>query len=218
MASQAFISVSCDLRGFNKWASAAIGRQAPYATARALTRLGKQCQEEVRGLLRPPRFKIHSDFVPKGIRIIPANKKDWPRSQVTVGTKDSFMAMQETGGTKTPPVQPKPLRVPKFPGFLAITTRSVPREALGVPKELRPRKVLAQKRGWVDEQSGTLKLRSEAIYGPTQEKPKTIFFLRKSAKIKPRFGFVGKVTTTAKKHYGDIFVASMQQALETAKH
>lgn len=76
----------------------AMGREAPFILAKALTKTAQVAQVAVRGnLLRD--FTIRNQAVVRGIRIRPATKNNL---EAAIGSVDPFMVLQETGGTKLP--------------------------------------------------------------------------------------------------------------------
>lgn len=84
-----------------------IGNDLPFASARALTWLAQSAQAAAQEHTRE-QFKLHTDFVPKGIGIIPARKSD----MIAIGqgtsyviTKErisTFMPIHEFGGEREP--------------------------------------------------------------------------------------------------------------------
>lgn len=76
----------------------AMGREAPFILAKALTKTAQVAQMAVRGNL-PRDFTIRNQAVVRGIRIRPATKANL---EAAVGTVDAFLVQHETGGTKLP--------------------------------------------------------------------------------------------------------------------
>jgi hypothetical protein len=76
-------------------------RQVPFAVAVALTEVGKDSRQAVAASLRQ-HFQIRSPWIERGIRYTPASKRDWPNTHTTIGSRDWFMADQETGGVRRP--------------------------------------------------------------------------------------------------------------------
>lgn len=205
------ISISVDLRRFNAWASSAIARQIPYATARALTALAKAAQTEIREHLGDPgRFRLRSTWTARGIRIVPADKRDFPACQAIVGSRDEYLVLQETGGTKTPN-SGRRLAIPaKIPASR--------RGSLGVPKSIRPRRLIDSGRGWIDDDQDLLvrDRRGARSIGPRRP-PAVYFFLRPSAKIRPVLGFRDTATRILREQYQERFHQELQSALERGK-
>jgi hypothetical protein len=195
------------LRGFNKWAASAVGRQIPFASAKALTKLALEARDEVRAGLKPPRFEIRSTWVSRGITITPAKKSDWPNASSVVGSRDAFMVQQETGGTKQP----------KFAGALAIPTKAgqkiaiVRRTGAGkIPKRGRPKVLIAAGKAFVKD--GEVRLRQAVGTGPGRAPP--IFFLRPQAHLRARFEFRKTVEGIVEKRSGPLFREALEGALK----
>lgn len=75
--------------------------QVPFATAVALTATAKSAQKRAESLI-DERFDKPTPFTKKGVAILPARKS---RLMSRVFVKDrqaTYLAMQETGGTRTP--------------------------------------------------------------------------------------------------------------------
>jgi hypothetical protein len=75
----------------------AMQRQIPYAAAISLTRTAQELQDEIRKGM-PSAFTLRRQWVVQGIRIKSA-RKDFLQAEVY--SRDPFMTLQETGGTKT---------------------------------------------------------------------------------------------------------------------
>jgi hypothetical protein len=71
--------------------------QQPFAIAKALTVTAQQARDEQQKEM-PQRFTVRRPWVLKGVRIEPATKTNL---RSVVKDIDPFMAIQETGGTKT---------------------------------------------------------------------------------------------------------------------
>src|SRR3990167_3209198 len=94
----AVIRLDFDARDYIGEIDALVTKEMPFAMAVALTRTAQSAQREVRAELKD-RFTIRGNWVPGGIRIKPATKRNLAAE---VGSKDAFMALQETGGVKKP--------------------------------------------------------------------------------------------------------------------
>lgn len=84
----------------------AAGDQWPYALALALTRTAQRAQEAVQAQTRST-FKLHGEFIPKGIRVTPARKADVQRGKAeaavyTAPGISGWMPLHESGGLKEP--------------------------------------------------------------------------------------------------------------------
>lgn len=205
---EGLIQISVDLPRFNAWASAAIARQIPYATARALTMLAKGAQTEIRSTLGAPgRFRLRSTWTARGIRIVPADKRDYPAVQAIVGSVDEYLVLQETGGTKTSATGRRVAIPAKIPASR--------RGALGVPKSIKPSPLIERGRGFIDERGDLLvrNAKGSRFIGPRRP-PAVYFFLRASAHIRPRLGFRDQATKYLSERYGEQFSKELQAALE----
>jgi hypothetical protein len=110
-------------------------KELPKAMARTLTALAKEAQKKVREEL-PSRFRIRNDYVSRGIETVPAEKSDGLHSmKAVIGSRNSFMRLQEEGGDKP--------RL-KGLGLLAAPLRSRvrPVESEVIRPGLRPMKLL----------------------------------------------------------------------------
>lgn len=74
--------------------------QLPFATAKALTMTAQDVQAAEREQMART-FQIRRPWTIQGIRIKAALKSDWPFQSALIFSRDPFMGLQETGGTKT---------------------------------------------------------------------------------------------------------------------
>lgn len=93
------VEVRNDVWKVRRALSRMVDKQAPFATAVALTRTAKDAQKTLRHDLAR-QFTIRDHWTEKGIRIRPARKADWPRQVAAVGSRDQYMARQASGGIK----------------------------------------------------------------------------------------------------------------------
>ena len=82
--------------------------QVPYATSRALNAVAWRAVQYVREQL-PQHFTIRSRWVERGIRKTRATKRNL---ELEIGSRDPYMELQQTGGTKTPPPQKHLVSIP----------------------------------------------------------------------------------------------------------
>jgi hypothetical protein len=103
----AWIKVEVDARDAIKGLEGIAKEQFPFAYAAALTETAKLAQIAVRDVTRD-RFKLHGEYIPRGILVESAKKKDVQTMRMAwsaVFTSDAitpFMALHETGGKKLP--------------------------------------------------------------------------------------------------------------------
>lgn len=101
------VRVSMDASKAMLQMKAIAGRHFPFAFAKSLTDLAKLGRDGVR-LETRKRFKLHGEFIPRGITIQAAKKSELKtkgRTNAFVLTRplvSDFMPRHETGGVKTP--------------------------------------------------------------------------------------------------------------------
>ena len=172
-------------------------RQLPFATALALTRTGQDAQAKVREEL-PGRFRLTSQWVPRGIRITPATKSN---PEVVVYSRDQFMALQETGGTKRPGSH----------RFLAVPRDGVKRTQKGrISKAGRPGRVMQKSNTFIDRAPGGM---LGIWQRRTKKRVNLLYVLTSKADIKPRFGFFETVTGVARDRFEPRFNEAMRRAV-----
>lgn len=186
-------------------------RQLPFSAALALTRLAQAAQQEVRFGL-PSRFKLRSSWVQQGVRITPARKSDWPHTQATVGSRDPFMVLQETGGTK----RPRHAEALALPGK---QEEGMLRGAGGrIPKGRRPRALLRKRRYFFqlirDVQSSNRGMRAILQRAGASRYPlRVVYVFRPAGKIRARFGFGQTVTHVVHAQREEKFNTALEYAL-----
>lgn len=200
------ISIDVDLKPLQRWTADQIARQIPFATAKALTLIAQEIQTLERARLREV-FKLRSEWTARGIRVVRAEKRDYPAVQAIVGSRDEYLVLQETGGRKTPAAG-KRLAIPaKIP--------AARRGSLGVPKSIRPRALLSGKRGFISPEENLLvreRVKGARFVGPVRPAA-PYFFLRPSAEIRPVLGFRETALEYARGAYDRIFAKELQAAL-----
>ena len=152
-------------------------KRIPDAAAKALTRTAFDARDAVRDSL-PERFNLRRPWVRWGIGVTPAK----PRTLMAeVWSRDRFMALQETGGTKT--------------GKLAIPVGPMAQTAQSrvIPKSQWPGKLLARKN--VFYQAGAVFERRE------DKRILALYLLRSQQKVEPRLGLADTVRSVALREY-----------------
>lgn len=185
--------------------------QVPFATAVALTRTAQDARAEVVRNL-PEHFTIRGRRVEQGVRIVPASKKDWPNPTAQVGTKDEFMALQVTGGTKRPKRGARHVSVP---------TRLVEARRTGtgsVPSSLKPRQLRERPDVFVSGQAIRRRLGKRSKGALLNLGGLGTFYnLVPEAKIKPRWPLPAEVETSATSTYGQHFERELTAAVRSAR-
>ena len=92
------INVSHDLDALASRLTNLQREQLPFAAAKALTMTVQDVQHELQSEM-PSRFTIRRTWTIQGIRIKPATKRELTAA---VYSRDPFMDLQESGGTKAP--------------------------------------------------------------------------------------------------------------------
>lgn len=187
-------------------------KQIPFATALALTRTAQDIQSEVRRGL-PQRFTLRNDWVRKGIRIERAEKRNL---QAKVYTKDDFMVLQETGGSKTP-IDGKSIAVPE-----GIADR-----ARKITRSMRPRAMMDDKRkvfratiGGIDglwRRVVATKRGHKRRRGALPRGIKLLYVFRPSVPIAPRLGMFATGERLMGERFARHFELSFAEAVRTAR-
>lgn len=186
----------------------AAGRdQIPFAASLALTRTAQDAQAEMRRRL-PAVFALRSKTLAGRIKVVRADKRDWPRSRAILGFgehgRDEFWLQQETGGTKR-----------AKGGRIAIPLRIVKRGQSGkVNKTQSPSAILSKPGGFVEEESQEIRV------SPTRGRKAfrlRWYFLRKTARIKPALGAVTTSEDIQRRKFTAHFDKSLQAALRSAR-
>ena len=152
--------------------------QLPFATAVALTRLGKAWVEEQRARL-PQVFEIRTKRAASGVRLFePARKQDWPTPEAVVGVMDEFLARHEEGGVQKPKGR-----------AIAIPTLALAEARTGsgaIAKVRKPRPLISSgKARTADESIRRKGKRKVAGLSPEQS---LLYLLRPSVRLKPVLG------------------------------
>jgi hypothetical protein len=76
-------------------------KQIAFGVSKALNMTAKEAVEKIRNNLLS-EFTLRNNWTKKGITFAGCNKRDWPDMQIVIGSKDWYMADQETGGERRP--------------------------------------------------------------------------------------------------------------------
>jgi len=214
-------------------------QQFPFAYASALTRTAIRCSMAVKKQTRK-QFKLHSEFIPRGVLIQPAKKneiKQFGSSEAAVYTSRKitpFMARHETGGVRTP--QGSVLAIP------GIGLQSMPegkwRTKRGrvkmkyQPKRLlsgtnrkgaRSKKSLSKKAFVIPGRGSRVPLLMQRVSSGAGHKGrrdpglKLLYVFDNEATIKSTWGFEETVRRVVPKVWPRIFAAEFRKAIQTAR-
>ena len=158
------LDVTANVAKATEYLSDVAAKRIPDAAAKALTRTAFDARDAVRDGL-PERFNLRRPWISRGIGVTPAK----PRTLMAeVWSRDRFMALQETGGTKS-----GKLAIPVGPMAQTAQTRVI-------PKSQWPGQVMAKKNVFY---------RAGAVFERRDEKRiLALYLLRKQQKVEPRFG------------------------------
>ena len=163
------LDVTADVAKATEHLSDLAQQHVPNAASKALTRTAFDARDAVRDGL-PDRFNLRRPWISRGIGVTPAK----PRTLMAeVWSRDRFMALQETGGTKS-----GKLAIPVGPMAQTAQTRVI-------PKSQWPGQVMAKKNVFY---------RAGAVFERRDEKRiLALYLLRRQQKVKPRFGMADTV-------------------------
>lgn len=157
-------------------------RQTRFAAALALTRTAQDAKAEIVAEL-PRRFTIRTGWLAKGIRIRPATKANLV---ATVLSLDHFMALQETGGAKTP----------RQGGRLGVPIGARPTPSAVTRPGIFPGALMRRGRSYVIDEGERVLMFRRAGHG-RRSRSELMYVLRPSVAVEPRFGFRDTVTRVA---------------------
>jgi hypothetical protein len=197
--------------------------QLPYATSRALNRLGAIILDEERDLMAS-RFAIRSKWMLRAFRLIRTHKSQWPGLAVVGGHQFWAMKLHELGGQKTGGT--------KHPGEIYVPTRAIAAmrsPTTGrLPAALYPQALLDSNRAYFTKNEffgEVIKARTGAMHSTAllrratkDGKEPVLYLVRNSAKILARFGFGPEAIALAGRLYEEIFEQEMTNAVRTSKH
>lgn len=177
-------------------------QQIPFAQSLALNWTLKDDRARVVKEL-PRKFKIRRPWVVRGVQVKTSSKRTlWG----SIGQRDSFMTLQETGGTKRPARVSIALPV----GQLA---RLAQKQVLSKAK--RPAGQLRKKGVYL----GRTRKNVPAIIkrGTSRKRQEVLYIFKSSARIDRRFGFVLSVTKETRKVHAKNFGKALAKAIATAR-
>ncbi|MDR4125547.1 hypothetical protein [Yanghanlia caeni] len=171
------LDVTADVAKATEHLSELAQQHVPNAAAKALTRTAFDARDAVREGL-PKRFNLRRPWVSQGIGVTQAK----PRTLMAeVWSRDRFMALQETGGTKT-----STSAIPLGPMAQKARTQVI-------PKSQWPGQMLAKKNVFY---------RAGAVFERRDEKRiLALYLLRRQQKVEPRFGMADTVRSVALREY-----------------
>lgn len=176
-------------------------KQIPFATSVALNTTAFDAQSQTRrGLSR--RFILRNNFVERGILVVRSTKTQlWAK----VYSRDYFMALQETGGTKTP-----------SSGTRIALPATVRKNVRGlIPKSQRPPALRGQRtfRATIHGREGLFKRVRKGKRLPIT----MLYAFKPSVQIRPRFGLEETVRGVVKSNWSNNFAFAFAKALATAR-
>lgn len=217
------MDIRVDMDAFSKDLGFLEREQFPYAMAKTLTDLATSGQIAVRGKTRK-EFKLHTDFIPNNIGIVPARKADvrlgTAKSAVKTSEKISFMSNHETGEDKVP--KRKALAIP------TMLTKGIPdfKTATGKVKAKFKPAALLKKWNQKDKPAAgetSAYVVDGTLFARVKDKWRTgsrsipLFGFATQAKIKPKWGFGLTVGLKVAQNAAGYFARNMASALATRK-
>ena len=171
------LDVTTDVAKATEYLSDLAEKHIPNAAAKALTRMAFDARDAVRDSL-PQRFNLRRPWVKWGVGVTPAK----PRTLMAeVWSRDRFMALQETGGTKT-----GTSAIPLGPMAQKARTQVIPKSQW--PAQLAQKKTVFYHAGMLFERRDERRILA-------------LYLLGKQQKAEPRFGMADTVRSVALKEY-----------------
>lgn len=230
-----FVSVSLNYKTALRGLSDVRKKQVPFAFAKALTDTAMASQRAIQ-VATPKLFRLHGDFIPKGVRVKPAKKSDilnFGLAQAEVYTAPAiskFMSLQEPGGIKKPPN-----RSLAIPG-IALLDMNVKNAQGRIGPKYAPKNLVPQIARWKthprkrshdgthrnDQRAfrmiigGSLRIMIHSTGTYWRQNIVELFGFKPLANIKPRWGFEGTVRKVAGDVFEPFFNRNLEAALNTA--
>jgi len=171
------LDVTADVAKATEHLSDLAQQHIPNAAAKALTRTAFDTRDAVRDSL-PERFNLRRPWISRGIGVTPAK----PRTLMAeVWSRDRFMALQETGGTKT-----GTSAIPLGPMAQKARTQVIPKSQW--PGQLAQKKTVFYHAGMLFERRDERRILA-------------LYLLHRQQKVEPRFGMADTVRSVALKEY-----------------
>jgi hypothetical protein len=192
------------LRSAKSWSKAFESirtKQIPFATAVALTKTARDANLAVRASLEK-RFTIRRKGLEKGWRSTRANKKDWPRIEAGVGSKEGFWKLHEYGGTKKPENASK----------MAVPTRATKRGKSGrITPSNRPKALIQKGKAIV---TPTAILRAKA---KKKDRRRIVYLRFKSVRVKKRLGARETILNETRRVFAGHLERELAAAIKSAR-
>lgn len=170
-------------------------KQMPFVLSLAINRVAPGARDHVRQKL-PAKFTLRNQYTVRGIMVRPGNKAD----PTAVIRAPGYMAIQETGGERTPGAGRKYLSAPA--GDL-LNSRSV------IPKRMRPRALLSDRAFIIDTKNGPgVFLR----YGKKRGSIRLLWWLSEEHRYEDRFEFEADVQDYVQDRFPEAFRLAMLEA------
>ena len=171
-------------------------KQAPFAISLALNWVAKDAQQKVRSEL-PKRFHLRNTWTSRGIQVRAANKA----SLEALVTAPDYMALQETGGTRTP----------MHGGSLGVPLRANTGDGiLRAPK--RPRGMLDRPGFFILERAG-----QRMVAQRKGRRLRILYHLDATQHIAPRFHLFDTVRGTVGARFAMRFDEAFARAVKTGR-
>ena len=196
--------VSFDGARFRRAANAKIDRQIPFAFSLALNETIEDVQGELIDDL-PSTFTIRSKWTAKGIRIKGATKK---RLIAVVGSRDSYMALQATGGTYS-----------RYGDFRkhAVPVRARRNKASKTPRSRWPSALIAKGAFIADFGSGSAVWMATKHKNPKRRKLRLMYRLVDSITVPQRWDLEGTLRKVVRREWRGNVARGLRQALQTRR-
>lgn len=226
-----FIRVAVDYKDAQRGLSDIEKEQFPYAYAATLWQVARSSTRAVAEVTRA-RFKLHGEFIPRGILSEPArvkqiknNLRNYGLADVTIFTSKGitpFMGLHEKGGTKQAVKGRSAISIPTA-DFLA---KGIQTATGAIKKGSRPKSLLkyynAHKNDLKRKRAGLPRpfvLNGAVVRRVGKERHPLVvmYYFRKTARIKARWGFEPTVRAVVEATFSPAFEFNFKRAMMTAR-